>query len=396
MAYTSFSFPPSTPLFPSASTVLAYLESYVAHFDLAPLIRLETTVQNAHWESASKKWKVQLSSGDSFNFDFVIVANGHYRVPRYPDIPGLSEWIAAGKALHSAWYRRPHDLGKVVLVVGGGASGRDISAEMRTTTRTVIHSVTGEVSEDVGNLKKRGKAVEFKNGGQVLFDDGTTESGIDYCLLCTGYEMSLPFLPADIIRSGPPPSCPPLPPVLYNSGYHIFPLAQHIFPLQARCPPSTLAFVGLPIRVVPFPLVEAQGRAIIKVFEDPASLDTTQEAVNIVTRYEKLRTRFGDDALSIFKNWHKFEGQEQFDYRDQMHEFAEGNSEARIVVQDWEKEMYGKKNVLRAVWRELERAGEADGWVEGVGEGGLGEWVELMRKLLRKVEEEEWDKQSKP
>jgi hypothetical protein len=140
-------------------------------------------------------------------------------------------------------------------------------------------------------------------------------------------------------------------------------------------------------------VAEAQSRAIVKVFEEPASLDPSQEAVDIVTRYETLRSSFGDDSLSISKNRHKFKEHEQFDYRDRLYEFAEGGAGAKVIVQDWE--MYGKKDVLRKVWRELERTGEAHGWVKGVGEGGLEEWVELMRNLLKKVDEDQREKRSK-
>jgi hypothetical protein len=38
--------------------------------------------------------------------------------------------------------------------------------------------------------------------------------------------------------------------------------------------------------------------------------------------------------------------------------------------------------VLRSVWRELERRGEADAWVDGVGKGGVEEWVELTRRMM--------------
>ena len=390
MAYTSFAFPPSTPLFPPASTVQTYLESYVANFDLTHLIRFGTRVQHAQWESALSKWIVRLSTGISQNFDFIIVANGHFRVPRYPNIPGLSKWIAAGKASHAAWYRRPHDLGEVVLVIGGGPSGQDISGEMCGVARTVIHSVTDGVPEDDGNLKKRGRVVEFKDVGQVLFEDGTIESQIDYCVLATGYEMSFPFLQTGTLECGFPPPCPPLPRSLYNSGYHIFPLAKHIFPIQSGYPPSTMAFMGLLVRVAPFPLLEAQGRAIVKVFEDHALLDIAQEAVDIVAQHEELVSRVGDDdALSIAKNWHEFREHEQFDYRDELYDFAEDGADTRVIVQDWEKEMYDKKDLLKRLWRELERTGKADEWVKGVGEGGPMEWVEMMRRLLKTIEEVE-------
>ena len=78
-----------------------------------------------------------------------------------------------------------------------------------------------------------------------------------------------------------------------------------------------------------------------------------------------------------------------------MYEFAEGNAGPKVIVQDWEKEMYGKKDMLREVWRGLERTGEAHEWVKGVGEGGSEEWVELMKKLLKKVDEDQREKRPK-
>jgi len=330
---------------------------------------------------------MQLSNGDSPDFDLIIVANGHYRFPRYPNTPGLSKWIAAGKALHSAWYRHALNLGEIVVVVGDGPSGHDIAAEMRAVARTVIHSVNGGVHEDIGNLKMRGRIVEFKDEGQVVFDDGTTESHVDYCLLATGYELSFPFLPTDILQPSIPPSCPPLPPALYNSGYHIFPLAKHIFPLWSDYPPAALAFMGLLVKVAPFPLFEAQGRAIVKAFEHPVLLDTTQEATEIIIRYEELASVYGDDTLSISKNWHKLRGQAQFNYRNRLFAFSEGDT--KMTVPDWEPEMYAKKDVLRRVWRELERTGKTDEWVKGVGEGGSMEWVDMTRRLLKTFEEGE-------
>lgn len=386
MAYTSFSFPPSTPLFPPAATVQTYLEAYAANFDLLPHIHFRTSVHRAHWNSPTKKWRVQTSAGESLDFDLVIVANGHYRVPRYPDVPGISDWLNSRRASHSAWYRHPHNLGDVVLVVGAGPSGQDIAAEMRSIARTVIHSTTGGVPGEVGNLKRRGRVVKFEADGQVSFEDGTTETGIDHCILATGYDMSFPFLSPPIIQSDLPPPCPPLPGVLHNSGYHVFPLAEHLFPLQDIHPPSSLVFMGLLMKVAPLPLLEAQARAVMKAFGDPSSLDTTQEAVGVVTRYEELRLRFGGDISAIPKNWHKLTESEQFSYRDRLYEFAESDDSPKVVVPDWEKEMYAKKDVLRTVWRDLEASGEANEWVEGVGEGGLEEWVDLMRRLVRKAE----------
>lgn len=386
MAFTSYSFPPSTPVFPHASVVQKYLEDYAGHFTLTPHIQLQTSVKAVELDGS--KWKVGISTGETSHFDLVIVCNGHYRIPRYPSIPGVAEWLSAGRASHSAWYRHPHDLGRTVLVVGGGPSGQDISAEMRRVATTVIHSVTGVIREEIGNLKRRGRVVEFRNGGEVVFEDGTTESGINHCILATGYEYSFPFFSDDLICSQFPPQIPPLPRDVYNSTYHLFPLAKHIFPLQTKFPATSLAFLGLLVKVVPFPLVEAQARAVVQAFVNPETLNQTQEAVDIISRYEDLRFQSSSD-LAIAKGWHKLKAFEQFDYRDGLYKFSVVTGDTGYQqVPEWEKEIYEKKDILRKAWVELINRGEADTWVRGVGEGGPHEWIDLLRRMARWAEEQ--------
>jgi len=61
------------------------------------------------------------------------------------------------------------------------------------------------------------------------------------------------------------------------------------------------------------------------------------------------------------------------------------------LVPQWVRDMYGKKGVSRKEWRELERIGEAESWVRGVGESGgedgAKEWVDMMWRLVKKAEE---------
>ena len=381
MAFTDFPFPPSTPLYPKASVVQSYLESYCHHFGLSTHIQLRTTVLDV-WRDESR-WKVKISTGDTLDFDIIVIANGHYRTPRYPDTPGLSEWRAGGRATHSAWYRNPHKfVGKTVLVVGGGPSGKDIAAEVCTVATRVIHSFSGRSPEDSRKPGDRDRVIEFKSDGQVVFEDGTTEHGIDHCILATGFEVSFPFLRPDTIREGLPPPFPPLQRDLYNSTYHVFPLARHIFPIQPDIPPGSLVFLGLLVRVAPFALVEAQARAAVKVIAQPESLDLDAEMLAICDRYRALQACFWDDPLLIAKVWDRLPNDEQFDYRDRLYEFAEDASEKRIIVPQWERDMYERKFTLRTIWRTIEEKGESEQWLDGVGVGGQLDWVDFTDRLL--------------
>jgi cation diffusion facilitator CzcD-associated flavoprotein CzcO len=139
MWFAAMPFPSSTPVYPRAKVVEDYIDSFVSHFDLSLNIRLNTTVELVEREETNSFWRVRLSgpgyTSEWLRFDKVVVANGHYRFPRFPDIPGLGEWLAAGKATHSAWYRRPVDSGSLPLVE---VSVGDIATEMACLPSTSV------------------------------------------------------------------------------------------------------------------------------------------------------------------------------------------------------------------------------------------------------------------
>ncbi|KLO13327.1 FAD/NAD(P)-binding domain-containing protein [Schizopora paradoxa] len=380
MAYPSFLFPNETNLYPKAQEVLAYLKRYAEEFELMRHIMLNVSVTSVTWTGAS--WVVKTTADrDGVDCDRIIVANGHYRVPFFPPIPGLQSWIHHRKVTHSAWYRSPHFVGDVVLVVGGGPSGQDLTHEMSTVCKTVVHSVPGTQPTQSGNIKLRSRVVRFsESDSSVTFEDGTSEAGIDHVFLATGYLTSFPFFSEDVLVDAVPPPVPPLPQHAYNSSQHVFPLALDLFPLQADFPVNSVAFMGLPIKVVPFPLCEAQARAAVKAFSDPSAIDPAREAVAIVSRYEALMTECAGDGERVAHAWFRYRNQEQFDYRDALHAFA-GLTDEKWKVRAWEKWVYEKKDVLRKSWRMLEESGQSSEWLKGVGEGGIEDWVNLMERL---------------
>ncbi|KAF8587218.1 FAD/NAD(P)-binding domain-containing protein [Ramaria rubella] len=377
MAFSSFWFEPSTPLFPAASVVIKYLQDYATHFHLSQSIRFNQRVSKVSWDG--QFWNLQTENGDTQRFDKVVVANGHYSAPRYPSIPGVDNWLNANKAVHSVFFRnaQPYQ-GNTILVIGNGPSGQDICAEVSKIADIVYHSISAATPEDQGNIRRRGGVVQFQDEGTVMFEDGSSVSGIDYAILATGYIMSFPFLPQ--LRQGSMPEVPPLPSSLVNSAYSVFPLARHIFPLQDDFPADTIAFVGLLIRVAPFPVFEAQGKYIAKVFAQPGFLDTTEESVRVVARYAQLHRQWGDDPVMIAKQWHKLPDSQQFSYRIELLDLV--GAPHTCYPEDWAEELYSAKGELRAAWIKLENNGQASEWVKGVGEGGRHEWIIMMRRLL--------------
>jgi len=400
MSFAMLPFPPSTAVYPRAKVVEDYLDSFITHFDLSSNIRLNTMVESLERDETNAFWRVRISGpgNEWLRFDKVVVANGHYRSPRFPNVPGLDEWLAAGKAIHSARYRRPVHSGSTPLVIGGGPSGRDIATEIADlpSTSTVYFSVTNPPLDQPPNskLQYRARVAEFlpldgKDKGKVRYEDGN-EDEVDSCILATGYNMAFPFLSDSLIQTSLPPT--PIPPIprdkLYNSTYHVFPLIRHLFPVTDKYPPTSVAFPGLLIRVVPFPLVEAQSHVMVKLWTTPELLDVDAEVDAIISRYERLKDKFEGDEFRVAKQYFRFDPHEQFRYRDELYTFAYGEDEETLkkyLTPAWHEEIYSHKNILGAEWERMERTGEAEEFVKGVGEASCNEWKKLMYKLLERV-----------
>ncbi|KAF9517387.1 hypothetical protein BS47DRAFT_529477 [Hydnum rufescens UP504] len=56
-------------------------------------------------------------------------------------------------------------------------------------------------------------------------------------------------------------------------------------------------------------------------------------------------------------------------------------------VQSWELQVYVNVPVPRAEWANLERSGVSGDWVGGVSENGIGEGLDLMRKVFENVKQ---------
>ena len=402
MSFTVLPFPPSTPVYPRAKVVEDYLDSFVTRFSLSPNIRLNTTVERLELDEANSSWRIRVS-GPGYGkgwlrFDKVVVASGRFRFPRFPNVPGLDKWLAADKVTHSAWYRRPVNCGSTILVVGGGFSGRDIATEIASlpSTSVVFLSVSEPPFDPPRNNKVqyRSRLVEFlpfdeQGRGKVRYEDGV-EDEIDSCILATGYKMVLPFLSDSLIQTSLPPT--PIPPVakdkLYNSTYHIFPLLKFLFPGTDEYPPTSLAFPGLPFRISPLPFVEAQSHLMVKLWTSPELLNVDAEVDLLVSRYKILKDRFEGDELQVAKHYFTFEPHEQFQYRDEIYTLLYGDEEEilrKYLTPDWHEKMYVNTPLLRAEWEEMERTGEAEEFVKGVGEVSRDEWEKLMYRLLDRV-----------
>lgn len=137
--YPDYPMPRHWPAYPDHARCLEYLRGYARHFGLNAHIRTHTAVE---WiepaDDPCGGWIVHATGRAPAAYDGVVIASGHNRLPRLPDIPGSF----AGPLLHACDYKSPLEpvpiAGKRVLVIGGGNSAADIAVECsRHAARTV-------------------------------------------------------------------------------------------------------------------------------------------------------------------------------------------------------------------------------------------------------------------
>lgn len=129
LAFEDYPVPESWPDFPHHSQLQQYFRDYVDHFELRNTITFNTSVEKAQ-RIDGHRWAVSLSTGETKQYDALIVCNGHHWNLRWPNYPGNFD----GYQVHSHNYRTPfapYDFrGKRVLIVGAGNSAMDISSEI--------------------------------------------------------------------------------------------------------------------------------------------------------------------------------------------------------------------------------------------------------------------------
>ena len=226
------------PRYPHHDRVLEYLRRFAADTGVSAHVRLGHRVGDVSRVSATL-WQV-----DGEPFDAVAVCNGHFTEPIVPAIPGFGGF--PGTALHSHNYRRPDAMaGARVLLLGSSVSGHDLAREIATVAQDVY--LSGHLFYDAPPLAcqdgavKRCPPVERVDRTDVVLANGEVIRGVDAFVFCTGYHYRFPFLPTTLAS------------VHENWVQGLY---RHLVPVEApRC-----AFIGLPFRIVPFPVFQRQAR----------------------------------------------------------------------------------------------------------------------------------------
>lgn len=116
----SYSFEPNpywSRLYAPGAELKAYAYHVAGKYQLRPLMRFDTLVEDARWDRDAKHWIVAISGAAPITARFLLTATGLLSQPRMPDIDGIETF--AGTVIHTTKWDDSHDLtGKRAAVFG--------------------------------------------------------------------------------------------------------------------------------------------------------------------------------------------------------------------------------------------------------------------------------------
>ncbi|GLV31080.1 Flavin-containing monooxygenase 1 [Carabus blaptoides fortunei] len=245
MVFPEFPIPDCEESYLTQEQILKLINDYADHFKLRPLIQFCHRVRLI--EPQGSGWKVTVTDlkrgvDKVYNYDAVMICNGHYHTPSVPEIQGNERF--AGEQVHSHDFRNADDyIDKRVVVIGAGPSGMDIALQISATAKEVYlsHHRKETIKTIFPNNLIMKPDVASLTEEEVIFKDGSRTS-VDVVMYCTGYLYSFPFLSE---------SCR-----IRVDNNHVTPLYKQLMNIHY----PTMCFVGLQFHVCPFQMFDLQAR----------------------------------------------------------------------------------------------------------------------------------------
>jgi trimethylamine monooxygenase len=187
------------PSFPPREVLYDYILGRAKKRGVRKQIRFSTPVRFVEYSGKTGKFKVTSEnlkdhSTKTENFDYVIVATGHFSVPNVPRFEGVEKF--PGRVMHAHDFRDAQEFsGRRLLVVGASYSAEDIALQ--------CHKYGAQHVTMCWRTKPMGfhwpEGMEERplltglSGKTAHFKDGSSQD-IDAIILCTGYQHHFPFL----------------------------------------------------------------------------------------------------------------------------------------------------------------------------------------------------------
>lgn len=289
----------------------------------------------------------------------VVVASGHYHAPRVPDIPGISELKRQfpTRIQHSKGYRTPERFAKRnVLLIGASVSSTDIARELGPIANNIYQSHRGGAFDLPASLLPENAtrveevvAFDLPKDSTVAIDEseplpvtiklksGQTLCGIHDILVCTGYHITVPFLPG--LHSDNTAAVDASPTTLVTDGTQLHNLHKDIFYI----PDPSLVFIGVPYFTATFTLFEFQAMFAAKVLAGKVKLPS-----------EKAMRKEYEDRISLKgygKTFHSLR-EKEVEYVNELLEFANPQLGTQLLghTEDWHEAREGLVERMKALF----------------------------------------------
>jgi len=188
------------PSFPPREVLFDYLKGLWSKGDARKWIKFNTVVRDVVYNKNTDNFTVSVKDLvadevlDGEQFDYVVVAAGHYSVPHVPTFPGIEKF--PGRVMHAHDFREANEFaGKRLLLVGSSYSAEDIALQcLKYGAKGIICTWRSkpmgfkwpkEVEEKPLVQRFEGKIAHFKDG---------SSAEVDVVMMCTGYLHSYPYL----------------------------------------------------------------------------------------------------------------------------------------------------------------------------------------------------------
>jgi dimethylaniline monooxygenase (N-oxide forming) len=337
MEYKAYPMPADYPDYPHHTQIADYFDDYVDHFGLREHIRFRTEVTDVRPAERGGGWDVTTDRGQTHRYRAVLVANGHHWDPKLPDYPGefrgeathshyyrTNEGYEGKNVLVVGFGNSAVDIAcdtsrvarQVFLSTRRGAHVvpkylRGVPVDELVTpansrlpfwfTRIMLTrllkqaqgsmsdyglpepdhrlgeahpTISSELLPAIGHGRVKPKpGIERLDAHSVRFVDGSEEA-IDTIVWCTGYRITFPFLPPDVLEPKD----------------NEVPLYKMVVPPDL----DGLYFVALlqPLGAM-MPLAEAQSEWVADLLAGECALPTRDEMWKEISgRREALRRRY--------------------------------------------------------------------------------------------------------
>ena len=191
------------PSYPPRAVLHDYIMGRVEKAGLRKFVRFCSPVKWVEYSEETSKFTVSVKDLKkdevySEEFDYVVVASGHFSTPNVPFFPGID--MFPGRVMHAHDFRAADEfIGKDLLVVGSSYSAEDIASQCyKYGAKSITFSYrTRRSNFDWPSCFEERPLLVKLDDRVAHFIDGTTAE-VDAVILCTGYQHHFPFLPDEM------------------------------------------------------------------------------------------------------------------------------------------------------------------------------------------------------